>query len=317
MRQILILSKGICLTIVRYCGWEHPSRILNWTILERMYLRAALYVRVSTEDQAKEGFSIPAQLKRLHSYCKARGWEIAGEYIDSGYSGRDVKRPAYQKMMQEKDNWDVIVVLKMDRIHRNSKNFATMMEDLRRWGKEFNSMQESFDTTSAMGRFVMDIIQRIAQLESEQIGERVKIGMTQKARKGKGYLGFGIPYGYDYQDGRLVPIETEQQVIRKIFEWYLAGLSLNDISERLNAMGIPTKKGRRWKKGTVGRILSNPLYCGFIKWDNFIVKAPHQASISVELFNAAQEMKRIRRRTTDLKNGDKIVYLEEAGIVID
>ncbi|MBC7107578.1 MAG: recombinase family protein [Methanomassiliicoccales archaeon] len=280
-------------------------------------MRAALYVRVSTEDQAKEGFSIPAQLKRLHSYCKARGWEIAGEYIDSGYSGRDVKRPAYQKMMQEKDNWDVIVVLKMDRIHRNSKNFATMMEDLRRWGKEFNSMQESFDTTSAMGRFVMDIIQRIAQLESEQIGERVKIGMTQKARKGKGYLGFGIPYGYDYQDGRLVPIETEQQVIRKIFEWYLAGLSLNDISERLNAMGIPTKKGRRWKKGTVGRILSNPLYCGFIKWDNFIVKAPHQASISVELFNAAQEMKRIRRRTTDLKNGDKIVYLEEAGIVID
>ncbi|MCQ5376070.1 MAG: recombinase family protein [Methanomassiliicoccales archaeon] len=282
-----------------------------------MYLRAALYIRVSTEDQAKEGFSIPAQLKRLQSYCKARGWEIAGEYIDSGYSGRDVKRPAYQKMMQEKDNWDVIVVLKMDRIHRNSKNFATMMEDLRKWGKEFNSMQESFDTTSAIGRFVMDIIQRIAQLESEQIGERVKMGMMQKARKGKGYLGFGVPYGYNYQDGQLVPIETEQQVIKKIFEWYLTGLSLNDISERLNAMGIPTKKGRRWKKGTVGKILSNPLYCGFIKWDNLIVKAPHQRSVSVELFNAAQEMKRIRRRTTNLKNDSGIVYHEETGVVID
>lgn len=317
MRQILILSKGICLTIVRYDGWEPSGRISIQTVSERICLKAALYVRVSTEDQAKEGFSIPAQLKRLHSYCKARGWEIAGEYIDSGYSGRDIKRPAYQKMMQEKDNWDVIVVLKMDRIHRNSKNFATMMEDLKRWGKEFNSMQESFDTTSAIGRFVMDIIQRIAQLESEQIGERVKIGMVQKARKEKGYLGFGIPYGYDYQDGRLVPIETEQRTIRRIFEWYLNGLSLNDIAKRLNEIGVPSKKGGRWKKGTVGRILSNPLYCGFIKWDNLIVRAPHRASIPVELFNAAQEMKRIRRKNTHLKNDGKCVGLEEAGMLID
>ena len=77
----------------------------------------------------------------------------------------------------------------MDRIHRNSKNFTQMMDDLNGWKKQFNSMQEKFDTTSAMGRFVMDIIQRIAQLESEQIGERVKVGMTQKAKKGSGYLG--------------------------------------------------------------------------------------------------------------------------------
>jgi DNA invertase Pin-like site-specific DNA recombinase len=220
-------------------------------------------------------------------------------------------------MMQEKDKWDVIVVLKMDRIHRNSKNFATMMEDLRRWGKEFNSMQESFDTTSAIGRFVMDIIQRIAQLESEQIGERVKIGMTQKARKGRGYLGFGIPYGFNYQNGTLIPIETEQQVIKRIFEWYLAGLSLNEISERLNAKGVPTKKGGKWKKGTIGKILSNPLYCGFMKWDNFVIKAPHQACISLELYNAVQEMKQIRRKLRNEKSGRNLIRIKGEGIVID
>ena len=93
-------------------------------------------------------------------------------------------------MMSEIEKWDVLVVLKMDRIHRNSINFTLMMNVLKDAGKEFNSMQESFDTTTAMGRFVMDIIQRIAQLESEQIGERVKVGMTQKAKKGKGLLGF-------------------------------------------------------------------------------------------------------------------------------
>ena len=153
-------------------------------------MRAAIYARVSTDDQAKEGFSIAAQLKRLNAYCKARGWALVNEYVDEGFSGRRIERPAYQRMMSEIETWDVLVVLKMDRIHRNSRNFTKMMDLLKERNKEFNSMQESFDTTTAIGRFVMDIIQRIAQLESEQIGERVKMGMTQKAKKGKGHNGF-------------------------------------------------------------------------------------------------------------------------------
>ena len=165
--------------------------------------RAAIYTRVSTEDQAKEGFSLDAQLDKLRSYCNARDWRIAGEYIDDGYSGRNIKRPAYTKMMNELEKWDLLLVIKMDRIHRNSKNFMVMMEYLKSEGKEFVSMSESLDTSTAMGRFVMDIIQRIAQLESEQIGERVYIGMEQKARTGSGMLGFNIPYGYYFSDGFL------------------------------------------------------------------------------------------------------------------
>src|SRR3989304_10186007 len=99
-------------------------------------------------------------------------------------------------MMEERDLWDTILVIKMDRIHRNSRNFMEMMDDLRRWGKNFASATESLDTSTAMGRFVMDIIQRIAQLESEQIGERVDMGMGQKAKKGGGGLGAPPPYGY-------------------------------------------------------------------------------------------------------------------------
>ncbi len=136
-----------------------------------MGFRAAIYSRVSTEDQAREGFSIAAQQKRLTAYCKARGWQITGEFVDDGFSGRNIDRPGYQSMMKGKKDWDVLVVLKMDRIHRNSRNFNQMMDELKESGKEFNSMQESFDTTTAIGRFVMDIIQRIAQLESEQIGK--------------------------------------------------------------------------------------------------------------------------------------------------
>ncbi|HKZ23667.1 MAG TPA: recombinase family protein, partial [Thermoplasmata archaeon] len=144
----------------------------------------AVYSRVSTEEQAKEGYSLEAQQERLEAYCKARGWAIAKLYVDDGHSGRDTRRPAYRRMMEERELWDTILVIKMDRIHRNSRNFMEMMDDLRRWGKNFASATESLDTSTAMGRFVMDIIQRIAQLESEQIGERVYMGMSQKARRG-------------------------------------------------------------------------------------------------------------------------------------
>ncbi len=226
-------------------------------------MRAALYARVSTEDQAKEGFSIPAQLKRLNAYCKARNWQSVSQYVDEGFSGRDVKRPAYQRMMEEKDKWDVLVVLKMDRIHRNSRNFAQMMDSLNAWKKEFNSMQEAFDTTTAIGRFVMDTIQRIAQLESEQIGERVKVGMAQKAKKGAGYLGFGQPFGYLYQDRTLCVIESEAEVVQNIHSLYIGGLSMQDIANHLNANNVSSKKGTGWSKEAISNILHNPLYCGY------------------------------------------------------
>jgi site-specific DNA recombinase len=259
-------------------------------------LRAAIYARVSTDDQAKEGYSIPAQLKRLQAYCKAKGWEVASEHVDDGYSGRDINRPEYQRMMSQRDQWDVVLVLKMDRIHRNSKNFTQMMDDLNGWKKQFNSMQEKFDTTSAMGRFVMDIIQRIAQLESEQIGERVKTGMTQKAKKGTGYLGSPEPFGYRLEDSRLLPVDREAGVVPFIFHSYILGTSLDGIAGELNERGIPAKKGGPWKKQAVSRILRNPLYCGYIRWDGHLVRLDHEQLISAGSFNLVQQLMEERRR---------------------
>ena len=184
-------------------------------------MRAALYARVSTDDQAVEGFSLDAQIKRLEAYCRVRGWEIAGEYRDEGFSGRNTRRPEYDRMMRESDTWDVLLVLKMDRIHRNSVNFTHMMDQLHDMGKEFNSVQEKFDTTTAMGRFVMDIMQRIAQLESEQIGERTYMGMEFKARNGTGTLGSGHPYGYVYTAEGLEVVKDEAHTVRAIYNMYI------------------------------------------------------------------------------------------------
>jgi site-specific DNA recombinase len=251
-------------------------------------LRAALYARVSTEDQAKEGFSIAAQIKRLDAYCKARDWKVADHFVDDGYSGREVNRPAYQRMMESRGEWDVLVVFKMDRIHRNSKNFTMMMEDLKSWDKEFNSMQENFDTTTAMGRFVMDIIQRIAQLESEQIGERVKMGMSEKARKGSGHLGSGHPYGYTYRNGEMVTVPEEANIVGEMFQMYLRGSSLREIAETLNDRGIPSKTGKSWSKQSISKMLKNPLYCGHIRWDGIVRMGEHEPLVSEEIFKEVQ-----------------------------
>ena len=247
-------------------------------------MRTALYVRVSTEDQAKEGFSLDAQMKKLEAYCRSRGWVSAGRYTDDGYSGRNTERPAYRDMLDSMDEWDVLLVLKMDRIHRNSVNFAAMMNLLKKNGKEFNSIQEKFDTTTAMGRFVMDIMQRIAQLESEQIGERVKMGMRRKAECSKGTLGSGHPYGYFYNDGRLHIKEEEARTVRYIYHMSGNGLSTEKIAEVLNEREIPAKKGGRWNRQSVHRILRNPLYTGRTRWDGMIREGEHAAIIDLNIF---------------------------------
>jgi site-specific DNA recombinase len=277
-------------------------------------MRAAIYARVSTEDQAKEGFSIAAQVKRLNAYCKARGWIVAGEYLDEGHSGRSIERPAYKLMMSQIDNWDVLVVLKMDRIHRNSINFTFMMNALKDAGKEFNSMQESFDTTTAMGRFVMDIIQRIAQLESEQIGERVKVGMIQKAKKGKGLLGFPAPYGYAWDGHNLVQVPNEAAVVRQIYREYLECCPLSQIAARLNFMQIATKRSTRWEKGTIYAILTNPIYTGYSVWDDILQKGKHDLIIEVATFEQVQELlAKCSRKSVD--NRHAIPALPQASVV--
>ena len=252
--------------------------------------RAALYTRVSTEDQAKEGFSLDAQLDKLRSYCKARDWKIFSEYVDDGYSGRNTRRPAYKKLLDDIDKWDMLLVIKMDRIHRNSKNFMLMMEELKKENKEFVSMTESLDTSTAMGRFVMDIIQRIAQLESEQIGERVYDGMAQKARTNGGALGFNIPYGYNYVNNELVVNKKEATVVKDIFSLYLDGLSMKKIADYLNRQNIPTKQKKKWRSQTISKILKNSLYCGTFHWSDYEHENVYPSIINDSVFKNCQNM---------------------------
>ena len=242
-------------------------------------------------------------MDRLRHHCKAQQWEIIGEYIEEGASGRDTKRPQYLKMLKEMDLWDAILVIKMDRIHRNRANFIDMMEYLNNNYKNFISMTESLDTSTAMGRFVMGIIMDIAQLESEQLGERVFIAMQQKAKDpNEGRNGGKPPMGYrwvteTFNDGHgklktkshLEPIAEDLNIVKKGFELYSNGISIEKVAEKLNLT-----------YDCVRYFLSNPIYIGYHRWHNVLKKADLKPIISEMLFNKVQR----RRCKVKTKEGE-------------
>ena len=251
--------------------------------------RAALYARVSTEEQALTGYSLEAQIEKMHLFCEINDLEIAGEYIDDGYSGTNKRRPAYRRMFTEdRSKWDVLVVLKMDRIHRNSMNFMEMMKDLRDHGQEFISTFDKFNTTTAAGRFALDTIQRIAQLESEQIGERTYMGMREKAETGGGVMGFTPPFGYYLEDGRLHAADGEFETVCEIFSMYLSWMTLDEIAYSLNREGILTRKGNPWNKFNLRNILHNPVYAGYMRWEDTRQRHDADTAVTVEEFNQVQ-----------------------------
>ena len=249
-------------------------------------MNIALYTRDSTDEQAKEGFSLELQLERLRAFCVAKGWGISKEYIDPGFSGRNTRRPAYQQMFNDIDTWDGILVFKMDRIHRNRLNFIEMMEKLGKQNKDFTSMTENWDTTSATGRFTMGIMQDVAQLESEQIGERVTYAMIQKAKDFKaGFVGHRLAHGYklvkkikngeEVKEIHVVPDELE--IVKQIFKLYSEGNSIPKIQKML-----------KLKYGRVRYPLTNIWYVGYEQWGNHFKLIPITPAISLDLWNVVQ-----------------------------
>lgn len=242
--------------------------------------KVAIYTRVSTEEQAQGGFSLDAQLGKLRDYSRLMEWTIAGEYVDGGFTGRNTKRPQYTQMFNDIGKWDAVLVLKMDRIHRSQKNFIAMMEQLAKQDKEFISMQEKFDTSTAMGRFVMNIMSLIAQLESEQIGERITTALVQKAKSDvAGAMNHRVPYGYRWDLDKRKHIEVPEELanVRKIFQYYHDGFNLRQISDKT---GI--------SKSSIRYYLHNSFYAGMERWCTFFRKSDLQPVITVEMFNDIQ-----------------------------
>ncbi len=259
---------------------------------------AVSYLRGSTEDQAREGFSVDAQRARVAAYCVARGYPLRREFVDNGFSGRTTNRPAFSELLRSiREGLDVgegkvrigaVVVARFDRLNRNLYEFLATQREMQRHKVAFASVDETVDTNGPFGRFFVQVIAAFAELESGIIGERVRHGMRQKALQG-GFNGMSAPFGYDVRDGGLVIREDEAVVVRRIWAWHRQGKSLAWIARRLNAARIPTKRGRAWSKRQVFRIIHSPLYRGALHWDDVVSEGAHPA-----IFKGARLYKRRR-----------------------
>jgi site-specific DNA recombinase len=266
-------------------------------------MRAAIYIRVSTEEQAKEGFSLSAQRERLEAYAKSQGWDIVGYYADEGVSAKDTNRPELKRMIDDIKNGriDIVLVYRLDRLTRSVLDLYNLLEVFEKHNCKFKSATEVYDTTTAIGRLFITLVAALAQWERENLGERVRMGMAQKVREG-GWHGSNPPYGYDYIDGELHPNPKEAPVVKKIFDLYLSGFSDRKIAIYLNQNGIPTKKGKIWTEHRIKYILTNPLYTGALRWgvrvnreDGFIVEDSAPALVDKKTFEQAQMVRSSRR----------------------
>ena len=234
---------------------------------ERMI--CGIYVRVSTEEQAREGFSINAQKEKLKQYALVRDWDIYDIYIDDGISGKNlVDRPEVLRLIQDVEDGKIntVLVYKIDRLTRSMKNLLELLDLFQKKDCNFNSFTEAIDTSSATGRMFLKIVGIFAEFERENLGERVAFGCEQKAREG--YYSPSSPvYGYDHIKGRELTVnEYEKKVINDMFHWYLDSMPQSKIAKRLRDSNIPTKTGGRWTQTTIRNMLTNSLYIGKVRY---------------------------------------------------
>ena len=250
------------------------------------------YGRVSTAEQAENGYSLDEQQERLEKYCDAMGWNTRQGYTDPGFSGASMDRPALQNLIKDikAGKIEKVIVYKLDRLSRSQKDTLYLIEDVfLANGCDFVSMSENFDTSTPLGRAMIGILAVFAQLEREQIKERMLMGKQARAKDGKFNGGARSPIGYDYdsESGDLVVNEFEKMQIQNIFEWYASGVSVPKITERLNSAGMHQKYGT-WCEQTVRRALSRKTYLGMNYSKGQWYQGKHEPIIDKELFDHVQ-----------------------------
>lgn len=264
-----------------------------------MIRKVAIYARVSTMNQAEEGYSIDGQIDSLEKYCEAMGWDVYNKYIDAGFSGGSLKRPEMTNLINDvkKGLFDTVLVYKLDRLSRDVRDTLYLIKDVFNINKiDFVSIQENIDTSSAMGTLFLTLLSAIAEFEREQIKERMQLGKLGRAKSGKSMMWSKTSFGYDYikETGTLSVNPYQALIVKKMFQRYLSGMSITKLRDTLNEQYGQDKE---WSYRTVRGILSNPVYCGYNQFKGQIFPGTHEAIISEEEYNKTQEEIKTRQRT--------------------
>ena len=223
---------------------------------------AGIYIRVSTEDQAREGFSLGEQQEKLEQLCRYKDYKVFKIYKDAGISAKDMEhRPAFQQMLQDmragKINY--IVAYKLDRVTRSVRDLEVLISDLEKHNCYLVCDRDDVNTSTANGRFFVRMLTVLSQLEIEIVSERTKFGLTGAIKCG--HIPGTCPLGYKRDESKKVIIdETTKDVILRIFNMYLEGKSFQTIANILNEEKVLAPK--HWADATIEKIINNKIYVG-------------------------------------------------------
>lgn len=279
--------------------------------------RVGIYARVSTTEQAEEGYSIDEQIRVLKDFCEKEGYVVHEEYIDRGISGKNISgRPAVQKLLEDAENkkFDIVLVWKMNRLARKMVDLMNIVELLNRKNIAFRSYTEKYETETPTGKLQFQMMAAIAEYERNNIAENVKMGMVARAKEGR--WNGGQILGYDVvatsnenkkrKDTHLIINEKEANVVRCIFQMYTSGHGYKAIANCINKKGYQTKKGKTFSLNAIKTIVTNPTYAGYIRynvrrdWNEkrrnninpnpVIQKGEHEPIISEEMWQVAKNV---------------------------
>ncbi len=246
-------------------------------------MKCAIYIRVSTTEQAEKGTSLKTQEEALKKYCQENNYQIYNIYKDDGYSGGTLDRPGIQRLLEDikEGKFQAVIVYKTDRLSRSIRNIVNLvLGDFEKYGIIFKSITEPYDTSMPAGRMFFVQLSSFAEFERETIKERSKEGKLRRTLEGK-YMLSVPPFGYRKdKNKRLIIDREEKKVYLQIVRWCLDGVGSNTIARRLNERNIPTKKAKlynkpyRWKQGTVLDFLKHPRYKGEFIYKGHKVKIP-------------------------------------------
>jgi len=249
---------------------------------------AAIYVRVSTEEQAEQGYSLDVQKERLIAFCKSQGWDDTKIYIDDGYTGTNLERPAMKRMIRhiEEKKIHTVVVFKLDRLSRKQKDVLKLLEDVFEPNNVvFKSATEPFETSTAFGKAMIGVLAVFAQLERDMIVERTTSGRREKIRQGI-WSGGRIPFGYSWnkslQKFEIVP--EEAWIVKEIFRRYLLGNSRLSIAE----WAADRTNERTIDHSTIRDMIARPVYKGDLVNADQTYEGSHEPIIDPEVWEAAQ-----------------------------